>query len=384
MMHKMNNITLNRYSISTNTCYGKTSENFIEGFFNQFQETFFYAMVIQFFMVALMYASVRKGIYWKVLFYSSISGVLGAIFENGTIAYICKKDQEKVEKPFFVIFFFINEIFWIFSEYAIPYLNLIKMRAFAKGKLAVITKYTILGLIIPFTYFRLLIGYMRMKKGYLQDHTIRIYHGYAFGVMALSDLICTVFILYFIRKNNSRAVAESSNINKYIKHSTYIILVTVDIVSTLLSLINIYTDFSTDENVILNGISTLLHCFKCSFILILALDSLLFRYEANTYSLKESSGNYKNGSSNNNNYNNNTKGKTVMYSAFEEKKNINDAYNQQSTKSSPFEYKTFISDKNILNNYSGSYAQSNLFLFDNRDENKSLQINVYPSPSYNY
>jgi len=55
------------------------------------------------------------------------------------------------------------------------------MKAFARGKLASIIRIVILVLAVPFIYFIFLIGYARMKRGYLNDDDIQIYHGYAFG-----------------------------------------------------------------------------------------------------------------------------------------------------------------------------------------------------------
>ncbi|ORX48934.1 hypothetical protein BCR36DRAFT_584050 [Piromyces finnis] len=284
-------ILKNRFDTDTQTCYGKEFDGFFVGLLHQFRDTFFYALILQFLLVALMYKSVGKGIYWKVLFYASLAGILGSIFENGTIAYVCQesKKEESISKVYFVPLF-VDEIFWILSEYAIPYLNLTKMKAFASGKLNTIVRYTILGLFIPFVIFRFMIGHSRMEKGYLSDKEIQAYHGYAFGVMAAADLICTFAILYFVSHDTSQA-NSSANLNHYIKHSSYTILIWVDIVSVLLSVLNIINNVSSIDNPTLSALAVPFHCFKSSFVLILATDALLFKYGANVISIGDSSGN---------------------------------------------------------------------------------------------
>lgn len=301
-----------RWEEKANTCHGKSYDSFIEGFFSQFHDSLFYALVIQFLMVALMYSSVGKGIYWKVLFYASLAGLLGTLCENSTTAFICRKSEEDQyrytdvkESTSHFILLLVDEIFWIISEYAIPYLNLIKMKAFARGKPAVIVRYTIYLLFIPFVIFRFLIGYTRMSKGYLNDADIRQYHGYVFGVMGIADVLCTVAILYFVRKNNMMANSET-NINHYIKHSSYTILVCVDVVSCLLSFLNIFANVLND-NKILNSIIVPFHCLKSSFVLILAIDALLFKYGAHVISLNESTSGNCTTKSIPNNYNYNKK-----------------------------------------------------------------------------
>jgi len=307
-----NEESFNRWMKETNTCYGKDYGSFIEGFFSQFHDSLFYALVLQFLMVALMYNSVGKGIYWKVLFYASLAGLLGTLCENSTMAYICRESEKEKfntenvkESSMHFVLLLVDEIFWIISEYAIPYLNLIKMKAFARGKTAVVVKYSIYLLVIPFVVVRFMIGYTRMNKGYLNNSTIREYHGYAFGIMGVADLICTFAILYFVRMNNVLANAESS-INHYVKHSSYTILVCVDVVSCVLSFLNIFATY-LPENKVLNSVIVPFHCLKSSFVLILAIDALLFKYGAHVNSLTESTSGNCTTKSIPNNYNYNRK-----------------------------------------------------------------------------
>jgi len=88
-----------------------------------------------------MYIHIGHGKYWKLLYYSSIAGLIGATLENSTIAYICQKSQK--ENYTIVVPFFIAEIFWIICEYSIPYLNLIKIKAIVTPKTVIIIKWFI-------------------------------------------------------------------------------------------------------------------------------------------------------------------------------------------------------------------------------------------------
>jgi len=294
------NVEADRFLESAGTCFGKNYPSAMVGFLLQFKDTFFYANVIQFLIVCLMYMSIGKGKYWQILFYASVAGLLGAIIENGTVAYIC---QESLKQQNFKVYsFLLDEIFWIACEYSIPILNLIKMKAFSKGTLAKCVNYLIIGLFVPFTLCRLAIGYERMNKGYLSSPKINNLHGYAFGFMAMADIICTISILYFVKKHNQQSFS-TSNISHQIKHSSYTILVAVDVVGALLSILSIITNFGMFETFIPTAITMPFHCLKSSFVLILASDALLFKYGATTSTLNSSSGSSSR-TRTNNDYNN--------------------------------------------------------------------------------
>eukprot|EP00833_Pecoramyces_ruminatium_P013644 jgi/Orpsp1_1/1187676/evm.model.d7180000059374.1 len=159
------------------------------------------------------------------------------------------------------------------------------MKAFASGKFNTVIRFLIMALAVPFIGFRFMIGYKRESGAILQNTEIKEYHGYAFGVMAIADLICTFGILYFVKRNNGRS-ENQNNLNDYIKHSSYTILVTVDVVGLLLSIIDIITSFYPLK--ILSSLAVPFHCLKSSFALILAIDAFLFKYGANVTSINES------------------------------------------------------------------------------------------------
>lgn len=291
-----------RFSESTRTCYGKSYKNISYGFFSQFQDSYFYANVIQVIIVAFLYFYMGSGKYWNVLLIASISGFLGALIENATVAYICQESQK--ENNSIVVFFLLAEIFWTCCQFSVPFLNLIKMKAFAKGKTANIVRHTIMGLFVPFLFFRFFIGYERMMKGYLMDDKINSIHGYAFGVIAISDFICTLSIIYFVKRHNKELAYGSSNISDYIKNSSYITLVAVDFVGFCLSLLDIVTNLGIIDDYIPNTITIPFHCLMCNFILILTIDALLFKYSGSPSSNINSNINtcqYKNSTARNKN-----------------------------------------------------------------------------------
>jgi len=356
-----------RFDLNHETCFGKTNRGFIEGFFTEFRDSYRYTFLIQFILVSLLYFNVGKGVYWKVLFYASLAGLLGSIFENITVSYICREDMRMEQHSIFFTFFLINEMFWITCEYSIPYLNLIKMKAFARGKLASIIRIVILVLAVPFIYFRFLIGYARMKRGYLNDDDIQIYHGYAFGVMAMADIICTFSILYFVRQNNLRAI---SNLDNYIKHSSYTILVGVDIVSTCLSLLIIINSAMVENpSKVLQSLTVPLYCFKSSFVLILALDAFLFKYGANMSSINESSNN--NSRSYGGAYK--TSGSTGV-ATYKSYKSLD-----ASNKSKPYSTSYAIDMNTVSKNASSNTTKNNSSSISNTTSfNKSNQSNIVP------
>ncbi|ORX76650.1 hypothetical protein BCR32DRAFT_329262 [Anaeromyces robustus] len=283
--------------IKPDLCNGKQYNYMIEGIFGEFQDSFLYTFVIQFIIVTLMYANVGRGKYWRLLFIASVAGLLGAIIEHGTLAFECYKSEgERSHKLYSLL---LNEACWIVSEYSIPYLNLIKMKAFSKGRIATFVRYTIFVLTVPFVVFRLLIGYKRMETSTLNSPEIRSLHGYAFAVMAIADILCTFSILFFVKENNNQTSLKNCNINEYIKHSSYTILIAVDIVSFFLSISYIVINNTIKdefENEIYNKFITPFHCLKNSFILILAADALIFKYGVNVDSTSNSTMNNNNNS----------------------------------------------------------------------------------------
>jgi len=404
----VSNKEMTRFDPEASTCDNDTLyANIFDAFFGKFQDSFFYTFVIQFIIVTLMHVNVGKGKYWKVLFYAATAGLLGSILENLTVASICLKSNEfRTYK--FVPTFLLCEVFWIPSEYAIPYLNLIKMEAFSKGKLAKSIKYTIIGLGIPFVFFRGLIGYERMKVGYLQSSLIHTYHGCAFFFMAIADILCTFCILYFVKKNNKQC-ALTSNINNYIKHSSYTILVAVDIVSAFLSTLNIFTNIEPFRKSIPGNIVTPLHCLKCSFILILAADALIFKYGANVSSINESSGNnsrtYANGgadSSNNYNFSYKSNIKSRNFSSNDITGSANHSRNRSNhnimVNVSPYNYPQMdneaytrspdsiaYSQKSIVKNYTNYKTSSSTYDRNlSSDSDKTFDVKVYPNQTFGF
>ncbi|OUM62634.1 hypothetical protein PIROE2DRAFT_11008 [Piromyces sp. E2] len=266
---------INKNSPEAGTCYGKQYKNFFVGINYQTKDTFFFSFIIQFILVALMYSCAGKGNYWKVLYYSSVMGLIGAFFEHSTLAYICQKSQENHHTV--VVTFFIEEFCWIVNEYSISILNLIKMKTVVLGTQQKIVKYLILTLLIPFSIARLYDGYDRMMKGYLNTDKSKICHGIAFGILGISDIICTTAIIYHAWKKGKNGLLDKS-ISGFLKNSSFTTLIIVDMVSLLLSILYIISTLMP-SNTALASSTTLFHCLKSVFILILGIDSFIFKYE---------------------------------------------------------------------------------------------------------
>ncbi|OUM63970.1 hypothetical protein PIROE2DRAFT_9431 [Piromyces sp. E2] len=105
----MNNevVTL-RFSGNSGTC-SKAFSGFFDGLFTKIQDTFFFVLILQFGLVALMYVNIGRGKYWKILFWSSLANCLGGIVENSTIAFICRESTKDKDYKW-VFTFLIAEI----------------------------------------------------------------------------------------------------------------------------------------------------------------------------------------------------------------------------------------------------------------------------------
>ncbi|KAG4105221.1 hypothetical protein H8356DRAFT_978619 [Neocallimastix lanati (nom. inval.)] len=250
--------------------------NFYDGLCKRIQVSGFYANCLQYGLVTLMYFNVGKGKYWKILYYAALSGLIGGLIENGTVAYVCTQSDMEV-KRYKMIPFLINEIFWIVKEYSVPFLNLIKLNAFtADKKYEKITDYLIYSLFVLFIGCRINIGYIRMTTGLLSTPQSKIGHTCAFLVIAVADIICTISILYYVNKHNRQNVTYANNIDHYIQRSSYFTLIFVDLIGIILAFFNFTTAvFNT------NFPSSYINPFqaiKSSFILILACDAMVFKY----------------------------------------------------------------------------------------------------------
>ncbi|ORX47917.1 hypothetical protein BCR36DRAFT_584617 [Piromyces finnis] len=309
----------NKTNDETGTC-STTYATVLIGIYKRFKDTFFFSYIIQFILVYLMYMNVGNGHYWKVLFYASLFGLIASVIENFTLAYECSEKYISLidnSAPTYLIV----EVFWILTEYSIPYLNLIKMKAIAKSKVAKTITYVIYALFIPFAIARLCIGYSRMKKRYLDDDTIQVLHGFAFLIMGVADLICTVFIIIFINKYNDRSSTHGNDLTDHIQQSSYTILITVDVVSLLLSVLYIFVTFFNTKNdekklggLFSNDSVLPFHCLKSVFLLILATDALLFKYGAsNNTSLRNSSENVTTNNINESSFRNTNKSRISTY-----------------------------------------------------------------------
>jgi hypothetical protein len=350
-------VKMNKNSPGANTCNNKDYETWFQGVNSQTKDTFFFTFIIQFILVSLMYIHVGNGKYWRVLFYAATAGLIGAIIEHTTLGYICQKSQHDIHTKVYP--FFIEEFFWVICEYAIPYLNLIKMEALSKEKAVKIIKAIILILLIPFAGARLYDGYDRMIEGYLNTEISRKCHGVAFGTMAAADVICTIFIIYFVKRKNKNGTFNNESITSYIKNSSYTILIAVDTVSFILSVLYIVSTLYP-ENADLGSSTTIFHCLKSVFVLILATDALIFKYGVNGPGTKHgSSGStptkgigsdyYKN-----NNYNNNHSGNYSVDVTSANYKNGNSSQNTYINMSS-YNYPSM--DRKYINKASKAYIK---------------------------
>jgi len=273
-----------RFNERNATCPENLYDNFIDGIFKRSEDSYFFINMVQFFIVTFMYYAFGKGKYWNILFYAAVSGGIASLLENITLAYICRDDDFN-KKRIWLLPFFIAEFFWIMEEYSIPILNLIKMEAFPSGTVLKMANSIVIMNFFLFSICRFWIGYSRMKYGILHSTNIGKTHALAFTLMAISDIICTFSILYFFKRYKTKYNINTS-ISNFIRNSSFKILIWVDVVSVFLAIFQALTQFESLG--IPNSLVNPFQCVKCGFILILAIDSLLFKYRANKSSLENS------------------------------------------------------------------------------------------------
>jgi len=350
-----------------NVCPSNLYHNFFDGMFTMFDESNFFTNILQFALVALMYFNIGRGRYWKILFYASMAGVFGTLIEKGTVAYICREGD--IENPRFHLYsLLVAEIFWIVKEYAIPFLNLTKMKAFSNGKHSKILKITIITLFFAFVAARFYIGYERAINGVLSNKQVVYGHMVAFTIMAIADLICTFGIIYYVNTHNKQECMKANDITHYIKRSSYIILVCVDIVSVILAVLNGLSQNFGD--VIPISFTRPFHNIKCSFILILACDALLFKYGVTSCSVR-STNNYKYGDTYFNN--NNAIIKSGNFGSHNDTTTNNKSQNDTSSTIPQFNYST--TDYNSSNKY-----KYNSEIYKSKSIIKNYTSNIKPSP----
>jgi len=347
---KTKNVT-SRFQPEAGTCYSTEYDNVFQGISLRTKETFFFTFIIQFLLVSLMYIHVGQGRYWRVLFCASTAGLIGALIEHSTLAVICQKSK-KYDGLTQIPPFFIEEFFWIICEYAVPYLNLIKMEAISNEKSVKLIRSIIYVLLVPFSVARLYDGYDRMVEGYLSTEISGICHGIAFGTMAVADIICTIFIIYFIKTRNSNGTLNNTGVTNQIKNSSYTILICVDIVSLILSILYIMSSNIFPGNRNLESSTSLFHCLKSVFILILATDALIFKYGVNYNSSHGSSITSPKSTSNDIYFGNGYKNYNTNMSSSAYSIDLTSTYkgNQPSAMVSPYNYPTL--EKKDYNNKS--------------------------------
>eukprot|EP00833_Pecoramyces_ruminatium_P015377 jgi/Orpsp1_1/1189409/evm.model.d7180000071843.1 len=403
-MYMNNKITIDGedFYIPTELCKDIKPNTVISNILGKFNDSSFYTNFLQFFLIALMYFNIGKGKYWTVLFYGSIAGFIGKVIEDGTIAYVCSEGVRDLPRKH-IITFLITEVCWIAKEFSVPFLNLIKIKIFADGKYSVkYLNFTIYILFVTFCGVRTYIGIERMTNVILENKQIMLAHMLAYGIMGFADLICTCGIIYIVNRNNKEESYKSNKnqkfINHYIEKSSYIILVLIDIVSIILALLS---GFIYDNK----EIRAPFLCFKSSFLLILACDSLIFKYKV-TYNSFDINTLINNNGNNDDcspkfisrnssfcNFNDNT-------SVHSKVSNINNGYssNNRNNASSvkDLKLKDYYNDyKNDYNkpdfnnnnnyskgNYKINYNTNDYHFKDNidNDSNNSRKLNLYSSP----
>eukprot|EP00833_Pecoramyces_ruminatium_P003739 jgi/Orpsp1_1/1177771/evm.model.c7180000062775.2 len=241
-------------------------------FLYRINDSLFYAFIIQIILVSYCYFKVGKNLYWKVLYYSSWFGLCGAIIEKICIVWT---EHPNNNNNFVYVLYIINEPFWIISEYTIPYLNMIKLKAIISKKKGIILKIYIGILFTMFVLFRIRIGVLRYQEKEAFNNKIYHAHGFSFMTLAVAEFSCTIFLLRQLSKdyNIAKRKGHNGNIYEYSKKSSYFILLVIDICGFILAILSMISNYT------IKAFLVVFHCLKSNFVLILAVDSLVFKIE---------------------------------------------------------------------------------------------------------
>jgi len=400
-------------------CPRKPYSGFLAGIGDKFDEAKFYTNILQLPLIALMYLNVNKREkYWKIIVYASMAGIIATLIEAGGIAYVCRRADINNPRPR-MFTFFISEIFWIFNEYFICFLNLIKIKKFYNGgRITKISNYVVFALFILVSDIRLYIGFLKARNGVLINDQIKHWHYYSYGFTGLANFYC-----YIIDKRMKRKIKNKSTDVSYPVHrTTCSTLIFVQVISILYLQTVCLTEHYSKREFFSNSCCKLFTNIKCSFTLILACEAFLTKYHVNTsqsdsskctssyyYSNNDpndisnstirtipnnnfTTGNIKskpsirnnnyfnmngsgNGSGNNNNYNNNHNTSSMDINTLYNLNNNSSSSLLNNTQKSPtsYSYKSYTSD-NTLNNSE---------IYFNKIKN-SMQNQQPSSSSFNY
>lgn len=243
------------------------------------KDSLFYSYIIQIILVVYGYIRFGKGKYWRTLLVASITGLLGGLLEK--VCVVCTDHPDNAENYFIYILLFINEPCWIITEFAIPYLNMIKLKAVVgKDKEKWLKIFTGLAFIL-FSFFRFRIGYLRYSYHTVYNDIILHAHGYAFITMAITEFVCSIFIIKKMTKDYKKAKDRgiNGNLYDYSRKSSLTILLLIDIIGFALAILSIFSN-STLEKILKP-----FFCLKSNSLLILAFDALVFKLDAKIHGL---------------------------------------------------------------------------------------------------
>ncbi|OUM62605.1 hypothetical protein PIROE2DRAFT_11091 [Piromyces sp. E2] len=173
---------------------------------------------------------------------------------------------------------------------------------------------------------------------------------------------------------NRREALKALNLSHFIKHSSYTILVCVDVVSILLAIFITITQIPSLG--IPGSFVNPLHCIKSAFILILACDALIFKYGASVSS--------SNASSEKNKYYDKTQTSTSMYNNNHQNNPISSvpSFNYSSTYLGNNEIPGY-QGKGIIKNYINSNTTSTMSSKMNNNYNNN-NYDTYSSQNFGF
>ncbi|RKO88366.1 hypothetical protein BDK51DRAFT_49263 [Blyttiomyces helicus] len=200
-------------------------------------------VVIQLLLVSYMWARIGRGSYWNMLLAMSLVAFVGISMQNFEAIMYNKTGDTRwwIMSP-------LTEPCWIFVEFGIVILNLIKLRVLVPRMHFKIVLALETLLFLAFSVLRLRIGLRRLSDHV--DYSVAIWnlHTPAFAVTAAAEAIPSIMLIRFVWKE---VRADSGGLrvgtHKHLFKSSFFVLLLVDLSAIMLAIVSAFPSDRSQE-----------------------------------------------------------------------------------------------------------------------------------------
>jgi len=164
-------------------------------------------------------------------------------------------------------------------RYSIPYINYLKLKAISRGNYMKMIKILLIAVFPIYCCLRILIGYFRFKDKDINPASSRNIKGASGSVVASLDFLISILMIYELKKNLSMERLQNkylsrTSIYSYIRKSNYAVLLLIDLIGFCLS----FTSYTYVAEKYMDLVIPF-QCIQDNFIMILAIDALIFKVD---------------------------------------------------------------------------------------------------------